>query len=832
MECLMLHYLVRRVAWLVALLTSLTLPLLVRAEGEPFMFAEQNAPLRLQIPGSGGWNTQVTALEPYGGIIYPGQTVRLSLELLNTSKDKPLTGVPTLEIVRFGSKLEKEGGKPDDFHTQGNLISYVPLGESTRIVQHGITLQPGEKAALTWASATADDFAAFGTYLVIVDIAGVGRQPAATFARCHPYNVKDTGDGKGSPLFWSLHHIDRSGQLKIAAATGYRWIRTDGFPNWSTVDGDFPRTQTPFNWTGQEKEVDEYRNLGLWIQSNMYGAPRGTFSDANATAYNYVNESKYDYRWGDFVEEAVRRYCGADGKGPLQIIDFWNEPWEGGGISAWKSDSLRYRQLYKILHDRAHLGSPHIVVGGASSIMNSEDKFMTLANWQDTYTLDVLSDHYVQPYCSYGPRVAKQLGVSSIETETWIGFDEHQLVAVATHFMAAGQSKVNCNHPVQLAWRNGDGGGWMPKPVVMGANSFLYFVGARPFTKIVLHNQLPWLYQYGGDNDAVFILAGDRRLLNPAAVDMFNQIHPNGTITIDAAGGKIKAYDIYGNALAAKDGAYLLPLARETFYLQAPGSAAAVVVDAVKKAQIAGIRPAQLFLQDFTAPLTGGAALSLNINNVLNRPLAGKLTVTPPDGFTLGVAETRLSLAPGETKRITVPFKTVKTSPVNAYPVTVTFTSAAGNAALTEVMHVNTIARGTPTIDGNLADWATAIPVQVHGTDLKRDATTAAWRPWEKEAEVKNGLAEVRFEYDDANIYIAVRERTKNYTPKPRLSTDPAQQACFGAGDMAHTYIKGIEPTAPYSGNCVQIGFDVTDFRVLPAMPEVPERMIAMEDTD
>jgi hypothetical protein len=807
-------------------------PLVSHAEGDPFLVPEQNAPLRLLVPGAGGWTTQCTALEPYAGIIYPGQAVKLSVEVKNTSKDATLAGVPTLEIVRFGSKLEKEGGLPSDFFTQGHLITYVPLGDPVRAAQPAISLKPGEKTTLTWAQANPDDFALFGTYIVIVDIAGVGRQAAATFARCHPYNVKDTGDGKGSPLFWSLHHVDRSGQLKIAAAAGYRWIRTDGFPNWHEVDQQFPRLKGAFDWTNQEKAIDEYRKLGLWIQSNMYGSPFGSITEKNWKTYNYVHESKYDYRWGDFVEEAVRRYCGPDGSGPLQIIDYWNEPWEGGGISAWKSDSIRYRQLYKILHERAHKGSPHILVGAASSIMNSEDKFMTVANWQDTYTLDILTDHYVQPYCSFGPRVAKQLGVTSIETETWIGFDEHQIVGVATHFMAAGQNKVNCNHPVQLTWRNGDGGGWMPKPVIMGANAFLYFVGARPFTRIVFHNQLPWLYQYGSDKDAVFVLSGDRRLLNPAAIDMFNQIHPNGTITLDAAGGKLKVCDVYGNAVAAQNGAYRLALARDAYFLHTTAGDAATVVEAVKNAKIEGIRPVQLFLQDFTTPMAPGATLAVDVHNVLNRPITGTLAVTPPAGCTVAAAETPVTLAAGEMKRITVALKTARANAVNAYPFAVAFTADGTKATLDEVLHVNAITRGTPTIDGNLADWAKTIPVLVHGAALKRDATTAAWRPWEAEKDVQSGLAEVRFQYDDANLYLAVRERSKGFAPKSRLSIDPQQNDCFGTGDMAHTYVKGFEAACPYIGHCLQIGFDVTDFRILPPLPTVPERMIAREDTD
>jgi hypothetical protein len=173
-----------------------------------------------------------------------------------------------------------------------------------------------------------------------------------------------------------------------------------------------------------------------------------------------------------------------------------------------------------------------------------------------------------------------------------------------------------------------------------------------------------------------------------------------------------------------------------------------------------------------------------------------------------------------------------KANPANAYPFGVRFDSEAGSAELTEVLHVNAIARGTPAIDGDLADWDRVLPVIVHAKDLARDATEAAWRPWEKESEAEAGLAEVRFMYDDRMFYAAVRERTNDYEPKPRLSVDPEQNHCFGTGDLAHTYVAQFQPTAPYVGHCLQLGFDVTDFRVLPPLDTVPERMVAEEDTD
>ena len=456
---------------------------------------------------------------------------------------------------------------------------------------------------------------------------------------------------------------------------------------------------------------------------------------------------------------------------------------------------------------------------------------MTVANWQDTYTLDVLSDHYVLPTLNYGPRIAQQLGISSIETETWLGFDADQVINVSANILSTGQKMVNTNHPYQLAWLNGDSAGWMPTPIMMAANSYQHFIGTRPFTRLVYHQHLPLLFQFGAGKEARFILQGDRRLMNISATEFYAQIRAQGTITIDTAGGKIQAFDVNGNAFPPQEGKLILPVSRLAVYLQAPGEEEHVVVDAVRAGQLRDIKPAEIFIDDFAKPLSAGVALEADVHNVLNRAITGTVVVTPPVGMTLTTSDQHVMLTAGETKHLAFPVKTATSSSTNAYPVTMALTSDAGTAAVSDTLHVNTIRYGSPTIDGNLTDWAAVIPVQMRGSDSGRDLTIAAWKPWEQET-VKAGLADVRFQYDASYLYVAVRERTESYTPKPRLSTDPEQNACFGTNDMAHTYIHSILDAAPYAGNCVQIGLDVTDFRVLPADPRVPERSLAMEDTD
>lgn len=796
-----------------------------------FEFPEQLEPLQLDMMANNDWSACISTAQPLSGIAYPGEALKLEITLSNAGKE-PLAAAPTLEAVRINMQFEKYDPSRGDPMISGFQISLTPVGPRSRSTLEPVTIAPGKTATLSWSPAK-DACNEFGVYALIVELPGKGRQAAGTFGRAHVPNPA-AGDGKSSPLLYHQHWgwpMDL--QMALVARLGYRWVRTDGTPTWGnvatrTADGG---PDGPFDWAKLDEMMEIYRRYGLWVQSNMYGSPQNATTEANWKAYNVVHLPKYDQAWGSFVEEAVRRYCGKDGNGPLQIIDYYNEPWEGGGISGWKSDSARYRAIYKIIYDRAHKASPHIQVGGCSSIMNTVDKFFSVKDWRTMYKFDILTDHYVQPYSSYGPRLAKNLGIPSIETETWIGNTPDNLVATATHFLAAGQSKVNPNHPVQLFWKRGQSV-LMPSPPVMAANQFLFATAGKEFKRIVFLDHLPWLYEWSDGKSSLFILAGDRHRINAAAATLYDQIRANGTITISNLRGKLRAYDTYGNPYPATRGRYTVPCAYTSVYLEAPTLAPGAVIGAVRDGVMEGIKPVEIFADDFAVPVGQAKTLDVDVHNVLNRPVAGTLTVTPPSGIRLAGTTAVLSLKPGETQTVKLPIQSADVNPANAYEFAYKFAGNDGGAELTEVLHANVLAYGHPTIDGSLADWTDVPPVIVFGEALQRDMTERAWKPWEQEKEVSKGLAEVRFKWDEQNLYIAVRDRNKDWQAKPRLSARD-DDSYFGKDDMAQTYIKGIYEALPFSGHCVQLGIGLGLHKAgLAPMTNVPARMVADDDTD
>ena len=151
-------------------------------------------------------------------------------------------------------------------------------------------------------------------------------------------------------------------------------------------------------------------------------------------------------RYGAWIESFVRRYW-EDGKGGLWGLENYNEPWEGGGISGWASDSPRYRELQKLIATSAKKVDPKVRILAASSIMNTEDKlYSDGSNEMDGY-IDIFTDHYVPPVGCYGPMVAKAHGKGSMETETWFVNSEYSLPQGVVQFLASGQSRIAPWHP-------------------------------------------------------------------------------------------------------------------------------------------------------------------------------------------------------------------------------------------------------------------------------------------------------------------------------------------------------------------------------------------------
>jgi hypothetical protein len=408
----------------------------------------------------------------------------------------------------------------------------------------------------------------------------------------------------------------------------------------------------------------------------------------------------------------------------------------------------------------------------------------------------------------------------------------------------------------------------IPTPVATATAALNHLLAGRPFNRVVFHDHLPWVFQFGADDDPDGMLVlfgrlmmtwGDVRERPMAQVEA----EPGGTMTIDNADGLLSFRDMAANPVHAGQKSVTLPMSIYPTYIQcAQGPAAAAA--RLKAARIEGKRPVEILPRDFDRVPAAGVVLRVAVHNCLNRPVRGTLGATPPAGLELAAATRELELAPGETKQVEFPLATASPAPGNAYPFAFLFASDAGNAEYREVLNAAVVPKGTRTIDGNLDDWQDVPGVTIVSGKPEVDASEIARRPWLALAEkaAQNTFAEFKLAWDDEFLYVAAR--VNDATPTPDLPSFAArdENAFFhtASSDQRSPYKEFLEaflaknPEAPYKSfadvpfvycdspeafipfrrDRLHVALDVTDdwHDLAPTTDRVPLGLHAWPDTD
>jgi hypothetical protein len=575
-------------------------------------------------------------------------------------------------------------------------------------------------------------------------------------------------------------------------------------------------------------------------------------------------------RYGRWITAFCQRYW-KDGKGALWGLEHYNEPWEGGGISGWARDCLQYRELLKLIATSARKVDRRIKIAATSSIMNTEDKLYSDGSDDFDQYVDVFTDHYVIPPHAYGPMVARRHGKESMETESWIVNTEFRVPLGVCQFLACGQKRLDPWHPRDIfdTLPGTKGNYAIPTPTVAATAAFNYFVTGKPFEKIVFHDHLPWVFQFGKDDDKDALLVVFGQLLSITGKDPKDQVRQRlwaqveaasgGTLTIDNRDGLLQFYDLAGNPTHEGEPSVTVPLSYLPTYIKC-GKGPVAAAERLRQARIEGKRPVEILPRDFTTRLGAkGAALEVGVHNSLNRKIAGKLAVHAPEGIRLAASEQAVELAPGETKSLSFAVASAKLAPANSYPFTFAFASDAGNAEYAETINAAVAPKGTKTIDGNLDDWNDVPGVVLIAKTEKVDVTELARRPW---LDVKDKLpdgtfAEVKLAWDDDYIYVAARvhdptpqtdrERIEGRDENAFFHTAAsdrkspykeflAKHAGHSFAEVPFVYCKNpnTAQSSPYYGDRLQIGFDVRgDWHDLaPTTDRVPYGFHAVPDTD
>ena len=409
------------------------------------------------------------------------------------------------------------------------------------------------------------------------------------------------------------------------------------------------------------------------------------------------------------------------------------------------------------------------------------------------------------------------------DTESWVANSDDRVAAVVAANLSSGHDRAVgvfhgniCAAGGRQGWVDytGDDGKkararvTQAYPVAAAVGAVTHFIGERKFRELLFHDGLPWIMVFDGRSgpdgrpdpeDGTVVVVGDlgeefgadnllfrtargfaehahkaemRKQLATLAADAPErgdlekalrkpETLSGATMTLAAAGGKFGLFDFYGNPVAAEDGKIPVPLDGRGFFLRGdgkPGSYAAML-DALRAARIEGIEPLAKSCHDLLKPIEEKPDLRLTLQNVLNRPVRGRLTVSL-GALTLVPAEQDVTFAAHETKDVTI--RVAGGAPVvnNTYPLQLSFDAGVdGRSTHEEDLHVNAIARRTIVVDGNLDDWKGALPQPIIGDGSGGPTLTeAAWLPFVKfDTSVEKGFATAWLACDDTCFYFAAR---------------------------------------------------------------------------
>ncbi|NQT85459.1 hypothetical protein HQ560_01765 [bacterium] len=800
-----------------------------------------------------------------GQLFLPGEAVTIRLAL------KKSEGPFSVEIQEITTRDPERRIQDDAGFT--DTAGHAPLiGLEGKPIAHPIQVTFGDEAEAVVEVKGLPLPARFGTYALVL-VRGGERQFLGSLARApapRPYGTLDN-----TPIFGEFGLLNPREMLAERVETyrrmGIRGMRFE--TSWSE------REDGSYDWDRFDRtfEAVEKGGLQLMVTLGGHGGWMWPFKTTQIPAVVRANWDGSPYwgqcdwlcapklypRYGKWITAFCQRYW-KDGKGALWGIENYNEPWEGGGISGWARDCLEYRKLQKLIAESAWKVDRRIKICAASSIMNTEDKLYSDGSQEFDKYIDVFTDHYVVPPMSYGPMVAKAHGKVSVETETWFVNAEYLLPQGVAQFMATGQLRLSPWHQ-RVLFDSVPGVKdpyHIPTPVVAATAAFNHFVTGKRFEKIVFRNHLPWVFQFGKDDDPDALLIVFGKLMSISGKDpkerVWAQVEASegGALTVENADGLLAFHDLAGNPAHVGQKSVTLPMSIAPTYITCRlGPAAAA--KRLATARIEGKRPVEILPRDFDRPVAPGALLRVGVHNCLNRPIEGRLAVEAPRGITLKAGALPVRLAAGETKTVEFALAEATADPTNAYPFAFTFTSDAGKAAWREVMNAAIARKGTKTIDGKLDDWRDAPGITVVAAEQEAEATELLRRPWLDLAKATpdGNFARFWLAWDEGFLYVAARvndptvqadlpsfaERDEDDFFHSAKSDQREPYKTFlkkhpgrSFAEVPYVYARSPEAFIPFRRDRLHIALDVTDgwHGLEPTTDRVPYGFHAVPDTD
>ncbi|PYI53373.1 hypothetical protein [Paenibacillus flagellatus] len=492
----------------------------------------------------------------------------------------------------------------------------------------------------------------------------------------------------------------------------------------------------------------------------------------------------------------------------VKYVEFWNEPWVYGWT--WADTAERFRRLHNKWIDEARKVRPDLVVVSGESASYLEDHLYIDA--ETTRRIDVACHH---PYAEIGHpngrqgkvlrtvdyhvRLAEKHGVGrSFLTEggvvdVWESDREKIKTAakqiVVQHVLGAlaGLYQMNIQHNMgfettQLAGAAAYGvmthlledrvpvaDLWPAHPLIWGAvfaNKRFADANETRANEFSARWSVPVPPEYEDDRLKVAVLwswmgESPERLAG-------------GTIAFEAAARDIRVLDFMGAPCGeVRDGQWVVPFTAEPVYVTSEELEAGGLAALLRSARIECGHPVNLFVHLITEPLDRSPALTVCIQNQLNRPIRGRLTaVGLPDGWRAKEGGVAYELAAGEIAELRVGLAEAKPNEANRYAVRLRADhDDAPPVEYGQIVQAAVASRKTVRLTGRLSDWDGVVPTTTDSRMLRLgvDPTHYALNP---DAARPEGTPEAAVvtrtyaAYDETKLYIgfAVEEPSFSQT--------------------------------------------------------------------
>ncbi|MCY3024097.1 MAG: hypothetical protein NTW87_34400, partial [Planctomycetota bacterium] len=314
------------------------------------------------------YTVQQIASTGRSNVFWPGEEIAFTFQFVNKTGE-PLKADGKAELVSYGFTTDPA----DVFQIKTHKIA--DLGSTPFAVDI-----PGKGFQNVILKPTVPP--RFGACLLLIDLAGSGRQFGAAFLRTpvampgkvqYPSFALDINGWNCVPEVFALWQ--RLGIKATRLEYGARPTSSDGFPEQLADMGRMLAGMAEHDIT-----------VMMTISNTGYPQPLNTMPRRwlNAQDEMVDNPQQGDMAGLPEYDEDFQKWCcvvaGTFGwpRGPLNGMELWNEPWEGISISGWGGDLPRFRELYAAMAQGVEQARKkrgvQVLIGGACSSMNTDDK--------------------------------------------------------------------------------------------------------------------------------------------------------------------------------------------------------------------------------------------------------------------------------------------------------------------------------------------------------------------------------------------------------------------------------------------------------------------------